>query len=1235
MVLSDLLNCIQKGKWAFVLMIAVLIIAVYSDYSYTNRAFRPGDMERFNKVLHIKEQKTESALRQICERITDDAGNTVNDELIEEYAPYYMDEGILFFVYELDSLIIWTSNAIPVPSSLQLVKEPGFFKLSNSWVLRKSITHNDYTFTGLIVIRSEYPYENRVLKGEFQESFKLPDEVEIDFPNDTSVNPVFSKEGEYLFSLDFTMAKRDNVGGFLITLLLYVLVFFLVLYFLRKFLHNAPGDMKNYLFIAVTLILISFYVLLHYFRIPEFIFSLEIFSPGKFARSPFLPSLGDLLLLTISGFFVVYNFYLDVYFDPSKLNKYRFYRITLVSLCGLIILSLFVIKTFLIRSLILDSSIAFETYKVQDISAYTFLGFLLIALVFASYALLLDKIFGILKRLNRKREALLLLTILNIVIVAIFFIPELDIFPESLVFFIVISILLYYFRIKRRTDYQFSSFVIYILLFSVFIMIEVVRFTKMKTRSDMRIIAVNLSSEHDPVAELLFVNISSKLPEDSEVRELIFGQDIDFEKIYNTIQRKYFPGYWNNYDLQITLCQPHDSVYILPPEDKWAHCYDFFYEQIMEYALQVPNTGFYFLDNRNGRISYFSPVIFRQAGREVTVFIELDSRLLSEGLGYPELLLEGKYNSLDANKVYSYAKYFRNNLIYSSGPFSYRMARDVYTDGTEGFMSIELEGFEHVIYNIDEDNTIIVTRPAVFFIDILISFSYIFGFYFFILVLILLFTGIRPLLADLHWNFKKKVQFTMSAILIFSLLLIGGGMVYYSIRQYENRNIENLREKSQSLYIELIHKLEFEKDLRNWSDQKYYNLEELLQKFSNVFFTDINLYDEYGWLLASSRPEVFNIGLKGENMDAVAYNEMIHNKRSEFIHIESIGKLKYLSAYLPFVNSENKLLAYLNIPYFTRQGELTADMTNLVVAIVNILVLLTLLTITIAVFMANAITRPLRIIQDHISRFRLNEGSEKIYYRGKDEIGSLINEYNKMIDQVIISAERLARSERESAWREMAKQVAHEIKNPLTPMRLLVQHLQRSWKEDKENREQQIEKLARTLIEQIDNLSSIATEFSNFAKMPSVQNEKINIIGIIKNVARLFENTKDITIRLDQGVYKELEIWGDKEQLSRVFINLVKNAIQSIPDGKKGLIEIEIESTMDKIVAKIKDNGKGIPEEIEGKLFQPNFTTKSSGMGMGLAIARNIVTNAGGDIYYETELNKGTIFFVTLPKLIE
>jgi two-component system nitrogen regulation sensor histidine kinase NtrY len=467
--------------------------------------------------------------------------------------------------------------------------------------------------------------------------------------------------------------------------------------------------------------------------------------------------------------------------------------------------------------------------------------------------------------------------------------------------------------------------------------------------------------------------------------------------------------------------------------------------------------------------------------------------------------------------------------------------------------------------------------------------------------------------------------------------LVGGGTIYFSIEQYQKKQHDILSEKIQSVYIELDHLLAYlpNRISPDWKGVDYDNLNQLLIKFSDVFYSDINLYDPQGNLLATSRSEIFDQGIMGKKMDPMAYNKMVKEKQAEFIHRETIGNLSFLSAYVPFVNAiDNKLLAFINLPYFTKQNILRNDVTTLVVAIVNIYVLLILLTIAMAVIISDQITRPLKMIRQKFSQIKIGKKNEEIVYTGHDEIAGLVDEYNRMVKELVKSVDMLARSERESAWREMAKQVAHEIKNPLTPMKLSVQHLQRSWKDNKENFDEYLDKVTRTLIEQIDNLSFIASEFSNFAKMPKAINQEINIVDKIRSTLTLFANTENVDFIFEHES-ENIAVFADKEQLSRVFINLIKNAIQSIPDTRYGKVGISLVLNGRMVRVSITDNGKGIPEELQSKMFTPSFTTKSSGMGLGLSIVKSIIESFDGHITFNTKVNHGTTFVLELPVHIQ
>jgi nitrogen fixation/metabolism regulation signal transduction histidine kinase len=432
----------------------------------------------------------------------------------------------------------------------------------------------------------------------------------------------------------------------------------------------------------------------------------------------------------------------------------------------------------------------------------------------------------------------------------------------------------------------------------------------------------------------------------------------------------------------------------------------------------------------------------------------------------------------------------------------------------------------------------------------------------------------------------------------------------------------------QTLLVQLEENIGAEESLGpEWESYLTYQL----RRLSNIFYTDINLYGLDGKLLASSRPEIYERGLIAPRMNREAYQQMVKNHEAYFIHKESIGKLSYLSAYIPFQNIDNSLLAYLNLPYFTRESALTHDIYRLVVTIFNIYAFLIVFSVFIAVLVTNQITRPLRLIQERLQEIGLTKKNKKIYYQSSDEIGSLVKDYNRMVEELERSADKLARSERESAWREMAKQIAHEIKNPLTPMKLSVQHLQRAWKDNSPELEELFQKVSRSLIEQIDNLSLIATAFSNFAKMPGARNEVFNLVEIARNTCRLYYNYSHIQLEFDEPRKKNVPVYADREQLARLISNLVKNGIQAIPGDREGMVRVGIETGMDEAVLHVSDNGTGIPEELHDRLFEPNFTTKSSGMGLGLAIAKNIIEGIGGKIWFETRMGEGTTFFVKLP----
>ncbi|MFO7616964.1 MAG: ATP-binding protein, partial [Bacteroidales bacterium] len=483
---------------------------------------------------------------------------------------------------------------------------------------------------------------------------------------------------------------------------------------------------------------------------------------------------------------------------------------------------------------------------------------------------------------------------------------------------------------------------------------------------------------------------------------------------------------------------------------------------------------------------------------------------------------------------------------------------------------------------------------------------------------------------------KQRIQLSMILVLVVSFLVIGGGMTLYVIGQYNESNRRLIEEKTGALLTDIHYKLSMHDSLsRNWSDHTYRSLDELLIKFSYVFNTDINLYGPEGKLLASSRPEVYEFSLIGRWMNPLAFNVMHNLGRPSFVHRESIEGLGFLSSYIPVFNQDDRLIAYLNLPYFSKQSQIRNEVSTIVVAMLNAYLIVILFGVFLAVLIANQVTRPLRLIQEKLAGLRFGRRNLQIEYRRSDEIGQLVKEYNRMVSELQESADKLARSERELAWREMARQIAHEIKNPLTPMKLSVQHLRRAWKDEAPNLGEHIDKVTRTLIDQIDNLSAIASEFSRFAKMPGTNFEQIDLVAKFPSITALYEESCHIRFEPDPGTPSEVWVLADKEQILQVFNNLIRNAIQAVPDGVDPRITVSLGIQGNQAVIRVSDNGSGIPEELRDRMFEPNFTTKSSGMGLGLAISKRIIEGSGGEISFETTPGHGTTFRITLPLYAE
>ena len=401
-----------------------------------------------------------------------------------------------------------------------------------------------------------------------------------------------------------------------------------------------------------------------------------------------------------------------------------------------------------------------------------------------------------------------------------------------------------------------------------------------------------------------------------------------------------------------------------------------------------------------------------------------------------------------------------------------------------------------------------------------------------------------------------------------------------------------------------------------------------IHELSDIHNLEINIYSLEGKLVKSSK-STFSVDKVAPPIPNYILKLVQSSVDKRYVDIKNIDGVKNRSSYSQIKDDKFKPLGILNIPYVEDDGFYETELREFLLRLSQVYSFMLVIAFALAYFLASYITKSLKTISDKINETSLNQKNEKIVIEANSkEINSLINAYNQMVDKLEESASMLAQSEREQAWREMAKQVAHEIKNPLTPMRLTVQSFQRKFDPNDPDLKQKLNDYSKTMIQQIDTMSSVASAFSNFASMPAQQNENLNVVDVVELALDIFNEDYIVFESNKEEIISKI----DRTQLIRIITNLVKNATQSIPeDQEEKHVLVSVNEEEDNVIISVKDNGIGINPENIDYIFEPKFTTKTSGMGLGLGIIKNIIENYKGTITFETELGKGSTFIVSLP----
>ncbi|WP_232456852.1 ATP-binding protein [Pedobacter psychrophilus] len=774
-------------------------------------------------------------------------------------------------------------------------------------------------------------------------------------------------------------------------------------------------------------------------------------------------------------------------------------------------------------------------------------------------------------------------------------------------------------------------------IFATIVSVKLNTFESFKELEVRKTLLQKLENPTDSYALIAFDEIEDGIQEESAIIANLKSGKANTKELITLIGNKYLSGYLNKFNFKVFLFNQNDS---LINQSNNQSIKDF--KDLVENKSNKVTDYFYRKNNTFGNQNYFAIIPLKTDSNVIgTLVLDLKSKTLERFGAFPHILQNGIINPQSEFLDYSYAFFENKKLLTQYGSYIYDDFNTEFTAPIKQFVVLKKGIVDHLIYKPASNKTIVITHNSTTFWRELASLSFFFIIFVVFSIFLISYKWILQSLFAYHISFKNlrikilasnnrilyktRIQIALVLAVVSSLLIIGIITFSYISIQYTEQQQDFLESK-----IRIITSAFQDNSLQEVNASNKKNSISF-DDFSKMYSADLNLFDLNGKLIYSTQNKLYSVGLIAERMDPNAYINLHIKKKSEFIQQENIRSLKYTSAYMPIKNADNNIIAYLQLPYFANQDDYNQKIGTFLNLLINIYVLVFVAVAFFAFVVANQITSPLSLIQESISKTVIGRKNNPIKWKRNDEIGSLITEYNAMIATLEENANKLAQSERETAWREMAKQVAHEIKNPLTPLRLGIQMLDRSWKDKDVKFDDKFNKFSKSFLEQIDSLSRIASEFSNFAKMPELKLEKLAVLSVLNKAVEVYSQMAHIKITCDESSLKDCMVLVDRDQLLRCFNNLLKNAIEAMPEGKAGLITINGIKEQHNIKIAVSDNGNGIPLNSRASIFVPNFTTKSSGTGLGLAFVKQAVENVKGNIYFTTEINVGTTFYITLP----
>lgn len=1199
--------------------------------------------------LHTQEREVEAIMTDhpFIHRITGAEGESLtqrNSDL--EKLKNLAAEDFTIYITVKDSIIFWNNNLTSLPEitrnfdsgdrRYEFIKDQnGFYELISQTNLDPTL--GQYNIHALIPIKYNYRLDSDYIKDQFIANDQIPNLVSLS--DEYTDFPVYNNKEKLLFYLDAPENLIDTSNQRTL-----IFLWFVGFILLGYFIHLTTLKIQEQSLWAGSLFLIGTVFLIRWLSISRNWLGQfdNLFLFSKNFDSFWVNSIGDMLIDSSLLLWIMVFFHQTF---PTKINENlsAFSRFAM-SVFGYVMIFLsFFFLTRVFKGIVFDSNLNHDFNNVFNLEWGSIFSIVAVVIFLTGLLIFCHRIIMITSQLvPRTSKRIFAILLANILVLPVLFSNEFLIHWSNLLS-ISLSLILFFdiFVDRKKLNFLWLILLLGILAgFPSFLLFMYNTFLDHSIRHDY---ARELSVLEDRYAEKAFGQLITDIQSDREVAQLLsipIPNEEDTQEFISTFN-KYFSskGYiFHNYSYNVNgFDENHNPILTNQRDD-----YNSIKEKIKS-AKPTKQRGVFIWENPEElEWSYFLEVPVSQIGSDATqsVFFEFVRDRREQSKVYTELLVDQPYKQLKRLNKYDFAVYKNKKRIDSKGKiYGPLLTIDNLPPPGESVAQSIGNRTEVLYLSKDQETVVVIGRDKESFIKAISLFSYMLTIMVSIIFLALLFNSFFKFFPNALNIFtlktpalKDKIQLAVVILTLSSFLSIGLTTFWFFKNSSEEYHEKRLERKASSVLTDAQREIERMDIASSNTAIDKTRIKSILKPVSETHRLDINLYDLDGKLIGSSEDDLYDRGVISRQMGAVAFQALSRHQRSHYTQDgEHIGNLVYKAAYVPLRGRDDKPIAYMGLPYYSKQSKMSNDVTLFMSTLINVYVFLLFIAGGVAMLTARSITKHLSAIGEKLKETKLGKRNTPLDWQSDDEIGALIKEYNKMIKQLEKSADKLAQSEREGAWREMAKQVAHEIKNPLTPMKLSIQYLEHAFRSQPENGEQLLKRVSATLIEQIDNLSQIASEFSNFAKMPQAENQNIILNHHVQSVYNLFRS-EDVDLKLDMPK-ENYVVFADKNHLVRVFNNLIKNAIQAIPDDRHGIIKVSMyqEADGDHILVCVDDNGTGIPKDKQDKVFVPNFTTKNSGTGLGLAISKNIIESVNGRIWFETIENIGTKFFVELP----